>query len=63
MLVATYTTEGRRISQIMRWGLIPRWAKDVKIGYSTFNSRADSVPTKPALEARPALSGRDGRFL
>jgi putative SOS response-associated peptidase YedK len=25
---------------IMRWGLVPFWAKEVKIGYSTFNARA-----------------------
>jgi len=32
-----------------RWGLIPHWAKDEKIGYSTFNARADTVATKPAF--------------
>ena len=30
-------------------GLVPWWAKDVKVGYSTFNARADSVTTKPAF--------------
>jgi putative SOS response-associated peptidase YedK len=49
MLVATYSAEGKRISEIMRWGLIPRWAKEIKIGYSTFNARADTVTTKPAF--------------
>jgi len=49
MLVATYTADGKRISEIMRWGLLPRWAKDVKIGYSTFNARADTVSSKPAF--------------
>ena len=48
MLVATYTQGGERISEIMRWGLIPHWAKDIKVGYSTFNARADTVSTKPA---------------
>jgi putative SOS response-associated peptidase YedK len=33
----------------MRWGLVPRWAKDVKIGYSTFNARADTIASKPAF--------------
>jgi putative SOS response-associated peptidase YedK len=50
MLVATYTSDGRRISEIMRWGLIPSWAKDTKAGYSTFNARADSVATKPTFK-------------
>jgi putative SOS response-associated peptidase YedK len=49
MLVATYAQGGERISEIMRWGLIPSWAKDIKIGYSTFNARADTVSTKPAF--------------
>jgi putative SOS response-associated peptidase YedK len=33
----------------MRWGLIPYWAKDIKIGFSTFNARAEEVDTKPAF--------------
>jgi putative SOS response-associated peptidase YedK len=32
----------------MRWGLIPSWAKDPKIGYSTINARAESVLEKPS---------------
>jgi putative SOS response-associated peptidase YedK len=48
-LVATHAADGRRVSQIMRWGLVPWWAKDAKIGYSTFNARADSMATKPAF--------------
>jgi putative SOS response-associated peptidase YedK len=49
MLVATYTADGRRISESMRWGLIPWWAKDIKAGLSTFNARAETVATKPAF--------------
>ena len=33
----------------MRWGLIPFWAKDIKIGFSTFNARAEEIDTKPAF--------------
>lgn len=49
MLVATYAAGGERIAQVMRWGLIPWWAKDIKVGISTFNARADTVATKPAF--------------
>ncbi len=49
MLVATYANGGERIAEIMRWGLVPWWAEDIKVGYSTFNARADSVATKPAF--------------
>jgi putative SOS response-associated peptidase YedK len=31
-----------------RWGLIPAWAKDEKIGNSLINARADTVAVKPA---------------
>ena len=37
-----------RILTLMRWGLIPSWAKDPKIGFSTFNARAESLATRAA---------------
>lgn len=40
--------EKRRIA-LARWGLIPHWAKDVKIGYSMINARAETVAEKPAF--------------
>lgn len=43
------TQAGRRILQTMRWGLIPSWAKDKKIGAATINARADTLDTKPAF--------------
>ena len=39
----------QRSLDIARWGLIPYWAKDIKIGYSTFNARAEEIDTKPAF--------------
>lgn len=36
---------------MLHWGLIPSWAKDKKIGYSTINARADSVASKPAFRS------------
>jgi putative SOS response-associated peptidase YedK len=41
--------EGTRSLDVMRWGLIPYWAKDIKIGFSTINARAEDVETKPAF--------------
>jgi putative SOS response-associated peptidase YedK len=40
---------GERSLDVMRWGLVPYWAKDIKIGYSTFNARAEEIDTKPAF--------------
>jgi putative SOS response-associated peptidase YedK len=35
-----------RTLDLMRWGLIPYWAKDIKIGFSTINAMAETVDTK-----------------
>lgn len=49
-----------------RWGLIPSWAKDIKIGYSTINARAETVAEKPsfrsAFKHRRCLVVCDGYF-
>jgi putative SOS response-associated peptidase YedK len=42
---------GRRTLTLMRWGLVPSWAKSLKIGHSTFNARADGIDTRPAFRA------------
>jgi putative SOS response-associated peptidase YedK len=39
--------KGKRIGKTMRWGLIPFWAKDVKIGYKMINARAETIDEKP----------------
>lgn len=33
----------------LRWGLIPPWAKDEKIGYKMINARAETVAEKPSF--------------
>jgi hypothetical protein len=38
-----------RSLEVLRWGLISHWAKDIKIGFSTFNTRGEDVETKPAF--------------
>ncbi len=35
----------------MRWGLIPSWAKDMKIGNRLINARSETLSTKPAFRA------------
>jgi putative SOS response-associated peptidase YedK len=35
----------------MRWGLLPPWAKDTRLAYSTINARLDGVATKPAFRS------------
>lgn len=33
----------------VRWGLIPHWAKDEKVGYKLINARVESIQEKPAF--------------
>ncbi|MBY5957159.1 SOS response-associated peptidase [Membranicola marinus] len=41
---------------LYRWGLIPFWAKDEKIGYKMINARSETAAEKPAF--RQALQKR-----
>ncbi|WP_044748447.1 SOS response-associated peptidase [Bacillus alveayuensis] len=38
-----------RLSQF-RWGFIPYWAKDMKIGHKMINARAETLAEKPAFK-------------
>ena len=36
-------------AEIMRWGFVPFWAKDMSIGYKMINARAEGINQKPAF--------------
>lgn len=36
---------------MLRWGLIPSWAKDPKIGYQCINAKAETVAEKPSFRS------------
>jgi len=40
---------GRRTLAMLRWGLIPSWAKDPAMGNRMINARAETVAEKPAF--------------
>jgi putative SOS response-associated peptidase YedK len=48
-IVRYHPKEGHRTLDLMRWGLVPYWAKDTKIGFSTINAMAETVDTKPVF--------------
>src|SRR5689334_20669609 len=48
--------EPARELRVLRWGLVPFWAKDVSIGSRMINARAETVSEKPAF--RRAFSSR-----
>jgi putative SOS response-associated peptidase YedK len=47
--IATVVQRERRQLTEMRWGLVPSWAKDSKIGNRLINARAETVAGKPAF--------------
>ncbi len=49
MPVVELDAEGKTCFRMKRWGLIPFWAKDEKIGASMINARSETVLEKPAL--------------
>lgn len=40
---------GQRVLVKLKWGLIPSWSKDPKMGYSMTNARAETVAEKPSF--------------
>ena len=40
-----------RVGQLVRWGLIPSWAKDPSIGAKFNNARGETVAEKPAFRS------------
>jgi putative SOS response-associated peptidase YedK len=40
---------GQRSLDLMRWGLVPNWAKDIKVGFANTNAKAEGIETKPAF--------------
>jgi putative SOS response-associated peptidase YedK len=57
-LPVVVSRDGRRILTLMRWGLVPPWAKSIAIGRSTFNARAEDVRTRPAFRGAWAAGRR-----
>lgn len=52
--------------RMFRWGLIPSWAKDIKIGYKMINARKETITEKNsfkyALKKRRCLVPLDGFY-
>lgn len=43
--------DSRRETAMLRWGLVPFWSKELKIGARMINARSETVTTKPAFRA------------
>ena len=64
--VIRQSPEGKRVLHLLRWGLIPHWAKDPSIGAKLNNARGESVAEKPsfreAFKRRRCLIPADGFY-
>ncbi|MCW2583119.1 MAG: hypothetical protein JWQ53_1909 [Klenkia sp.] len=60
------TGGSHRELRVVRWGLVPSWAKDVSVGNRMLNARVESLTSKPAFsraaKARRCLVPADGWY-
>jgi putative SOS response-associated peptidase YedK len=67
-VLAIVAPRGEPEARLLRWGLIPHWAKDLKGGGKMINARMETVTTRPAFRelvpkgSRRALQLADGYF-
>jgi putative SOS response-associated peptidase YedK len=66
VLAVRLDSDGKREAANLRWGLIPSWAGDAKIGQKLINARSETVFEKPsfrgAAKKRRCLIAADGFF-
>jgi putative SOS response-associated peptidase YedK len=65
-VIRQHPKEPRREFSLMRWGLIPSWARDMSGGARMINARSETAATTPAfrdpLQSRRCLIPADGFY-
>lgn len=65
-VAAVRATDAGRELVLLRWGLVPSWAKDPSVGAKMINARSETVAEKPAFRAalrqRRCLIPADGFY-
>ncbi|MGI8412473.1 MAG: SOS response-associated peptidase [Solirubrobacteraceae bacterium] len=66
VLAVTTDREGRPQGEVLRWGLVPSWAKSPQMGLKMINARVETVAKRPAFrqpfERRRCLIIADGFY-
>jgi putative SOS response-associated peptidase YedK len=64
--VVRMAASGKRECVLVRWGLVPSWAKDLRFGTHTMNARGETLLEKPAFRTafrrRRCLVPADGFY-
>lgn len=50
MVLAIGQNKGARKGAYLKWGLVPYWAADPKIGYKMINARSEGIDEKPSFK-------------
>lgn len=65
-VIRQHPKEQKRVFSLMRWGLIPSWAKDLSVAASTINARSETAAIKAAfrepMKLRRCLIPADGFY-
>jgi putative SOS response-associated peptidase YedK len=67
-VLAIVAPKGEAQARLLRWGLVPSWADDLKIGNKMINAKLETVTMRPAFRnlvpkgSRRALQIADGYF-
>src|ERR1700755_3400887 len=40
---------GERSLDLLRWGQVPHWAKDLNVGFANINAKAEGIENRPAF--------------
>lgn len=66
LVIRRHPETGQRSADMLRWGLLPGWAKDASGGARMINARAETVADKPSFRAafakRRCLVPADGFY-